>query len=162
MANLTTLAVLEELNQAMASLTCDYTQLPEVKDKDGRSVEDVRDKRLALVRQHLQTAGDILTLSATVDNNAAIAKEGLLASRFKDTVRRVLVTQGAPPQVLQQLENAPGLTPDGQCDCADCRAQRQKQENDDGEPDQMGFGAIMRSRQRKAEAEAEAEERKSA
>ena len=53
---------LAELAAALDFLDKDVKELPEVRDKDGFLVNDPKDRRLALVKQKVMAAGDIVAL----------------------------------------------------------------------------------------------------
>ncbi len=57
---------LKELSAALVALDAPFSLLPEVKNKNGDVISDPRDKRLELVRQHVQSAGDVISLAQTI------------------------------------------------------------------------------------------------
>lgn len=52
--------VLSELSKALDVLELPHDKLPEVKNKDGEVITDAKDKRLALVKQHIANVGQII------------------------------------------------------------------------------------------------------
>lgn len=103
MSALGTRLVAEELAQALDVLAVDHSKLPEVRDKDGQVITDVREKRLALVKLHLDAAGDILLACEEIENAAMMATETWLARVHPATLMTVLsrmklAGQPMPPQ----------------------------------------------------------------
>ena len=151
MGNIASALALKELSDALGVLDAPFSELPDVKNKDGESIQDVKEKRLALVRQHVKNAGDIINLDETVKLKAQMGVQAALVSKFKDTIKKALKESGAPQQVLDALDN-PALLPPGfgggeECDCPACNPPEKKDEGNE-----FGFGGIVkRIREREAQ-----------
>jgi hypothetical protein len=160
LGNFASALALQELSAALGALDAPFDKLPDVKNKDGESITDVKEKRLAIVRQHVQAAGDIINLDEQVKTQGQMALQAALLAKYKDVIKASLKAKGAPQQVLDALDN-PALLPPGldfnedgeECNCPSCQARRAATEKKD-EP--FGFAAgIERMRKEKEKAQAE-------
>ena len=143
--DLANLLALRELSAAVQALENPYDRLPEVKNKDGEVITDVKDKRIALARQHIQAAGEIINLVAQVEDNASRAVEIAMVTKYQGNLKSVLAEQGASPELLNEIDRAVDMARTGQCDCESCRKQREQHKDKEEEPArQFGFGALMR------------------
>jgi len=160
--DLATALALKELGAALAAVDAPYHELPDVKNKDGENINDVKEKRLALVRQHVQRAGDIINLKETINQKAAQAVQAALATNHADVIKDCLKDSGAPPEALEALDKAlermkvPGL--EGGCgdpDCDNCNPQKQTAVAKDDERGEFGFGRLIRQMREQKEREAQ-------
>jgi len=67
---LVNMIVLKELRKAMDVIEAPFHVLPEVKDKNGEEIKDVREKRLILVKEHINKVGCLIALSDTLEGMA--------------------------------------------------------------------------------------------
>ena len=139
MDDLVSSLALSELRAAINAVDAPFSTLPEVKDNNGDTIDDVKEKRLALVRRHVQAAGEILHLGAQIEKETGVLIQSVIATRYKEGYRKLLADGGAPQEVLDALEK--GV--ENLCDCPSCQAKREKKQEE--EPARaFGFGAITR------------------
>lgn len=74
----------------MKAMEAPFSLLPEVKDKNGVVVVDVKEKRLELVRQHVQTAGEIINLVDQSQTSYDMVVGMTLEKRYRPQVENVL------------------------------------------------------------------------
>jgi hypothetical protein len=150
LGNFASALALKELQSALGALDAPFSTLPEVKNKDGEPITDVKEKRLALVRQHVQAAGDIINLQEQVSSQAAMAVQAALTAKYKDTIKAALADAGAPPEALAAFDKM--AQEHDSCDCENCRKRRALESGAAAAQDEepvFGFGDLIR-RQRKA------------
>lgn len=120
--------VLSELSNAISILEKPHSELPEVKDSNGVIITDPRDKKLALVRQHIFTAGDIINLVEKVALTSEYTVQYAIESKYR------IQLETAASQSLSK------------CDCASCREER-GEKNQDGSTqpaEEFGFGSVVK------------------
>lgn len=74
--------VLGELALALQCLDLPYDKLPEVKNKDGVVIDDIKDKRIELVKQRILSAGDVLNVQRQINYAADQTLNQFLQMRF--------------------------------------------------------------------------------
>lgn len=129
---------LVELRKALDVLNVPHDKLPKVTDKNGAEVTDPKDKRLALVAEYIQNAGDVINLLDKAQASIEMGVQMALRMQFPQSFAGAVsaLTGGNVP---------PGMLPPGE-------------EEVEQEPErQMGFAQVVKDMQRaKAEAEAAA------
>lgn len=128
--------VLAEVGKALDVLDMSHDKLPEVKDKDGVVVTDVKDKRLALLRKYLLNVGQIVDIMDQAEGvSEQLISQALQAyhgTAVRDVIQRM--TGG-------RLKGLPGMVPPP--NGSDPLAAMFDEDSDatypDGQPRRMGF-----------------------
>ena len=105
--------ILRELSSAMNALKAPFSVLPEVKNNNGESITDVKDKRLALAEKHIQSAGDIIVVLDQAQEALEQGIEAYLAERFRPEMLAELKKRGIDPAMLGADTGKP-------CNCPAC------------------------------------------
>jgi hypothetical protein len=122
---LATRVALGELDRALKVLEMPFGDLPKVLDNDGQDVTDPKEKRLRLVRTHIESAGNIINMVEQGEKIAELGVQTYLRVQHGKAVLEAVkeLTGGAIPP---GFELPPGV--------------------DDEEPENepMGFAAVAR------------------
>ena len=134
---------LKELSSALAALDAPFSSLPnDLTDKNGEKITDVKEKRLALVRQHVQAAGDIINLVEHAEAGVEMAIQAALAQKYRPQIEAAMKARGLP---------LPTSDPDPDCDCPECVAARAAAGEEPAR--KFGFAAAVETMEKEKKAE---------
>jgi len=125
---------LSQLKKALDVLEAPHDKLPKVTDKNGNEVTDAREKRLQLVGEYVQNAGDIISLINQGNTAIEMGLQAALSQKYRgamvETVKRL--TGGKLP---------PGFLPQDGLDA-------DEEEEDGPGARRMGFAAVLEEMER--------------
>jgi len=92
MSVVTNILALNELRDAVSAMEAPFSLLPDVKDKNGLSIADVQTKRLELVKQHVQNAGELLALAqdSYAQSESSVISALSSVPRYREKLKRLM------------------------------------------------------------------------